>query len=224
MNTGIRLFESKIDYNTDKLRDDLRKVESNFNYEDGYSGHSISILSKNKVSKTHRNYIQNLPFTNAIDSCPYFKKIYETFKTRFISMRLLRRKSSSSYKLHFDRQSKGVVDRQENLKIVRFQIPIVMNKYCHLCITSYTKFAEIGGRNSSNTRFKNYEEFKSKHLFRDCSNCFFLKPGILYHFNTHQIHTLFNDGKTDRVTLAFDLVINSWLNTWMKDNLEEVSQ
>jgi hypothetical protein len=43
----------------------------------------------------------------------------------------------------------------------------------------------------------------------------------MYHFDVTKIHTLFNEGDTDRVTLLIDLKINGWLEKFI-DTFENV--
>jgi hypothetical protein len=48
-----------------------------------------------------------------------------------------------------------------------------------------------------------------------------LEIGRMYHFDVTKIHTLFNEGDTDRVTLLIDLKINGWLEKFI-DTFENV--
>ena len=47
--------------------------------------------------------------------------------------------------------------------------------------------------------------FKGRH------DSYQLEPGTMYHFDVTKIHTLFNEGDTDRVTLLIDVKVNDWL-------------
>ena len=39
----------------------------------------------------------------------------------------------------------------------------------------------------------------------------------MHHFDTTKIHTLFNEGDTDRITLLIDTKVNDWLENWIEN-------
>ena len=184
-------------YDVDKLIKDKKFVEERYNYEDGAFGHCISLPNNFQISKSHSEHHNNLPYANILNSCLYFKEIFDSFETEITSFRLLRRKSHSSYGLHEDK------DMGDGIK--RFQIPIVTNSDCWLCVTHYDKISEGWTEENSYTMEDFGRRFKGRH------DSYQLEPGTMYQFDVTKIHTLFNEGDTDRVTLLIDVKVNDWL-------------
>ena len=184
-------------YNIDKLREDKKFVEEQFKYEDGAFGHCISLPNIFQIAKSHSEHHNNLPYANILNSCSYFKEIFDSFETEITSFRLLRRKAHSSYGLHDDK------DMGDDIK--RFQIPIVTNDDSWLCVTHYDEISEGWTEENSYTMEDFGRRFKGRH------DSYQLEPGTMYHFDVTKIHTLFNEGDTDRVTLLIDVKVNDWL-------------
>ncbi len=184
-------------YNIDKLREDKKFVEEQFKYEDGAFGHCISLPNIFQIAKSHSEHHNNLPYANILNSCSYFKEIFDSFETEITSFRLMRRKAHSSYGLHDDK------DMGDDIK--RFQIPIVTNDDSWLCVTHYDEISEGWTEENSYTMEDFGRRFKGRH------DSYQLEPGTMYHFDVTKIHTLFNDGDTDRVTLLIDVKVNDWL-------------
>jgi hypothetical protein len=184
-------------YDVDKLIKDKKFVEERCNYEDGAFGHCISLPNNFQISKSHSEHHNNLPYANILNSCLYFKEIFDSFETEITSFRLLRRKANSSYGLHEDK------DMGDDIK--RFQIPIVTNDDSWLCVTHYDKISEGWTEENSYTMEDFGRRFKGRY------DSYQLEPGTMYHFDVTKIHTLFNEGDTDRVTLLIDVKVNDWL-------------
>ena len=184
-------------YNIDKLREDKKFVEEQFKYEDGAFGHCISLPNIFQIAKSHSEHHNNLPYANILNSCSYFKEIFDSFETEITGFRLMRRKAHSSYGLHHDK------DMGDDIK--RFQIPIVTNDDSWLCVTHYDEISEGWTEENSYTMEDFGRRFKGRH------DSYQLEPGTMYHFDVTKIHTLFNDGDTDRVTLLIDVKVNDWL-------------
>ena len=190
-------------YNVDKLIQDKKFVEERFKYEDGGHGHKISLPSIDGISESHKNWYENEPYREVLGYTPYFKEIFDSFETEITSFRLLRRKSHSSYGLHDDK------DMGDDIK--RFQIPIVTNSDCWLCVTHYDKISEGWTEENSYTMEDFGKRFKGRY------DSYQLEPGTMYQFDVTKIHTLFNEGDTDRVTLLIDVKINDWLENWIEN-------
>tara|TARA_B100000085_G_C18358217_1_gene437175 strand:+ start:124 stop:714 length:591 start_codon:yes stop_codon:yes gene_type:complete len=182
-------------YDVEKLIKDKDIVESMFSYDDGAYGHCIS-LPESGIE--HHN---NLPFTGALNHTPYFKEIYDNFETEIMSFRLLRRGPQSSYGLHNDK------DIGEDT--LRFQIPIISNDKSWLCTTNYDEIDE--GWTEENS----YDMISFGKRFEGNYRCYKLPVGRIYHFDTRKIHTLFNEGDSDRVTLLIDLKKNQWVDKFL---------
>jgi|TARA_Y100001963_G_scaffold152578_1_gene237700 hypothetical protein len=193
----MELIRNNKVYSIDKLREDKKFVEERFKYEDGAFGHCISLPSIYDLKEPYLSQDNNIPLRGVLDYTPYFKEIYDSFKTEVTSFRLLRRKTNSSYGLHNDKDiGKGVK---------RFQIPIVTNDKSWLCITNQNEIEEGWTEENSYTMEDFGERFKGRH------DSYQLEPGRMYHFDVTKIHTLFNNGDTDRVTLLIDVKVNDWL-------------
>ena len=191
------------DYNVDKLIQDKKFVEERFKYEDGMFGHCISLPSIYDLKEPYKSHHNNVPLRGVLDYTPYFKEIFDSFKTEITSFRLLRRKSHSSYGLHDDK------DMGDDIK--RFQIPIVTNSDCWLCVTHYDKISEGWTEENSYTMEDFGRRFKGRY------DSYQLQPGVMHHFDTTKIHTLFNEGDTDRITLLIDTKVNDWLENWIEN-------
>ena len=193
-------------YNIEKLNLDRKFVEERFKYEDGAYGHCISLPSIYDLKEPYLSHHNNVPLRGVLDYTPYFKEIFDSFETEITSFRLLRRKAHSSYGLHNDK------DMGDDIK--RFQIPIITNENCSLYIAHYDEISE--GWTEENTYTQ--EDFGRR--FKGRFDYYHLEPGVMYHFDVTKIHTLFNDGDTDRVTLLIDVKVNDWLLNFI-DTFEE---
>tara|TARA_B100001079_G_scaffold259921_1_gene259536 strand:+ start:275 stop:901 length:627 start_codon:yes stop_codon:yes gene_type:complete len=201
-------------YDIDKLIQDKDLVEKLFRYEDGWGGHSISLPDKSQA----RNYHQrgkgnkvNKPYNNILNKTLYFKEIYDSFETKVAGFRLMKRKAHSSYGVHTDEPIVGN-------NILRFQIPIVVNDDCWLCITDQDwSVFETGDWWSDNSY--GLEDFKE--VTKNKCFCYQQIPGNLYHFDVTQLHIVINEGNNDRVVLLIDLYKNKWLNDWVEKTFYE---
>ena len=184
-------------YDLEKLQIDRKFVEERFKYEDGAFGHCISLPSIYEIAESHKEHHNNVPLRGVLGYTPYFKEIFDSFKSEITSFRLMRRKADSSYGLHNDK------DMGDGIK--RFQIPIVTNDKSWLCVTHYDEISEGWTEENSYTMEDFGRRFKGRH------DSYQLEPGMMYHFDVTKIHTLFNEGDTDRVTLLIDVKVNDWL-------------
>ena len=184
-------------YDLEKLQIDRKFVEERFKYEDGAFGHCISLPSIYEIAESHKEHHNNVPLRGVLDYTPYFKEIFDSFETEITSFRLLRRKANTSYGLHNDK------DMGEDIK--RFQIPILTNDKSWLCVAHYNEISEGWTEENSYTMEDFGRRFKGRY------DSYQLEPGIMYHFDVTKIHTLFNEGDTDRVTLLIDVNVNDWL-------------
>ena len=191
------MIRNKKKYNIDNLIEDKKFVEEQFKYEDGAFGHCISLPNIFQIAKSHSEHHNSLQYANILNSCSYFKEIFDSFETEITSFRLLRRKAHSSYGLHDDK------DMGEDIK--RFQIPIVTNDDSMLCVTHYDEISEGWTEENSYTMEDFGRRFKGRY------DSYQLESGTMYHFDVTKIHTLFNEGDTDRVTLLIDVKVNDWL-------------
>ena len=89
--------------------------------------------------------------------------------------------------------------------IKRFQIPIVTNNDSWLCVAYDDEILE--GWTEENSYIM--EDFDRR--FKGRYDSYQLEIGRMYHFDVTKIHTLFNDGDTDRITLLIDAKVNDWL-------------
>ena len=107
-------------YDVNRLIKEKEYVESRLNYEDACSWTLYIFTEYISSSENHSEHHNNIPYGNILNSCPYFKKIFDSFKTEVTSFRLLRILPKTSYGLHHDK------DMGDD--ILRFQIPIVSPK------------------------------------------------------------------------------------------------
>ena len=121
-------------YDIEKLNTDRKFVEERFKYEDGGHGHKISLPSIDEIAESHKDHVNNVPLRGVLNYTPYFKEIFDSFKTEVVGFVLQERLPYSSYGLHEDR------DLGED--IIRFQIPIITNDDVWLCNTDYDVIPE----------------------------------------------------------------------------------
>ena len=182
------------EYDLIRLKNDLFMAETYGKYEDGAFGHAISL------PESGNDHYNNLPYTGIISKTPYFKEIYDSFKTEVTSFRLLRRKAGTSYGIHNDR------DMGDD--IVRFQIPIKTNNSCWFGVTDCEMEEEYTEENS-HTLYTFNKKFKPR--FKN----FRMAPAHIHTFNVRLNHSMFNEGDTDRITLSIDCKKNKWLDEFM---------
>jgi hypothetical protein len=190
-------------YDLEKLQIDRKFVEERFKYEDGAFGHCISLPSIFEIAESHKEHHNNVPLRGVLGYTPYFKEIFDSFKSEITSFRLMRRKADSSYGLHNDK------DMGDGIK--RFQIPIVTNDKSWLCVTHYDEISEGWTEENSYTMEDFGRRFKGRY------DSYQLQPGVMHHFDATKIHTLFNEGDTDRITLLIDTKVNDWLENWIEN-------
>jgi len=195
----MRLVQSSLrrgqKYKIEELNIDREFVEQRFKYEDGAFGHCISLPSLNDFKGVYKTAYNNVPQRGVLNHTPYFKEIYDSFKTEVTSFRLMRREANSSYGIHNDR------DMGDD--VVRFQIPIVQNNNCWLAITNLEMEEDWTEENSHDLRSFNKKFKPNFHNHK-------LEDGYIYTFDVTRNHSLFNEGDTDRITLLIDLKKNEW--------------
>jgi len=182
------------EYDLTRLKNDLFVAETYGKYEDGAFGHAISL------PESGNDHYNNLPYTGIIKKTPYFKEIYDSFKTEVTSFRLLRRKAGTSYGIHNDR------DMGDD--IVRFQIPIKTNNSCWFGVTDREMEEEYTEENSHSVYTFN-KKFKPR--FKN----FKMAPAHIHTFNVRLNHSMFNEGDEDRITLSIDCKKNEWLDKFL---------
>ena len=188
------------EYDLIRLKNDLFMAETYGKYEDGAFGHAISL------PESGNDHYNNLPYTGIISKTPYFKEIYDSFKTEVTSFRLLRRKAGTSYGIHNDR------DMGDD--IVRFQIPIKTNESCWFGVTDL-EMEEEWTEENSHTLYTFNKKFKPR--FKN----FRMAPAHIHTFNVRLNHSMFNEGDEDRVTLSIDCKKNKWLDEFMNTFKEQ---
>lgn len=213
-----RVMRSVYMYDVETLGKEIEIARSILEFDKGPYKNAISLPSAEQVYEPYRTHHNSVPFSGALDSCPYLKSIFDSFQTEKAAFRLLRRVAGSAYAFHDDK------DRGSN--IARFQIPINTSRYAFLLIAG--DGLDIKRFDTDGSGFKGDENrdiwFNMKQLDEACAGAvelFYLEPGCMNYFDTDQVHTLINAGKEERVTLSLDMVMNDWLANWMQENLTQ---
>jgi len=186
----------------------------------GAYGHSLSLPTEGDILTGHQSHRNNIPYADALGSCPLFAEIFDTFLTEKASFRLLRRKAGSAYSLHDDR------DIGDN--IIRMQMPVITNPNSLFLLQKdgaelepiAKRIAEI--TNDDETLVFNFPRLTE--TFGEWFDFFILEPGYFNLINTEKVHTLINAGQTDRITLAIDLLRNDWLENWLSEHMTAVNR
>lgn len=212
------LLKSARPYDVQRLRDEVNIIRGVEDFGAGAYSHAISLPSADQVPELYREHRNNLPFSGALDKCPYLRELFDGFATPKASFRLLRREPHSAYSLHDD--------RDKGSGVVRMQIPILTNDLAFLviaddrCEARFPDAAQLERCRDAKGDIW-FDVATLGRVFGDCLEVFRLECGYLYYFDTDQVHTLVNAGDEERITLAVDLVSNPWLADWMAASLTE---
>jgi len=191
-------------YDVDRLERDLETAIRGWDWSKGAFGHALSLPGLTDLHTAARDHYNNLPYADALDRCPYFRHVFDSFVCEKASFRLLRRPPRTCYGWH--------TDRDKGSDVIRFQIPIVTNPQSWLVVTDFDAFEEIRGFEERLSEPDTYDTFgRFKDLNRGRYQLHALEPGTLYYFDTRRFHTLVNEGEETRYTLSVDVVANDWL-------------
>lgn len=203
-------------YDIARLSREIGIARNILEFDKGPYGNAISLTSADQIYAPYRTHHNNVPFSGALDACPYLKSIFDSFQTEKAAFRLLRRVPHSAYAFHDDK------DRGRDIS--RFQIPINTSREAFLLIAG--NGLDLKRFDTESSGFKGDQNgdvwFNMEQLHDACSDAvelFYLEAGYVNCFDTDQIHTLINGSGDERVTLSFDLAINEWLEKWMQANL-----
>ena len=203
-------------YDLARLSEEIEVARNIQEFAEGPYRNAISLPSEDQIYAPYRAHHNNVPFSGALDVCPYLKSIFDSFETEKAAFRLLRRVPHSAYAFHDDK------DRGRD--IARFQIPINTSKEAFLLIAGPRLDLERFDIDSSGFKGNRNGDiwFNMEQLREACSDVaelFYLEAGFVHFFDTDEVHTLINGSDDERVTLSFDLVMNQWLENWMRANL-----
>lgn len=197
----MELYRYDVGYSLEALRADARRATRDWDWPRSAHGHVLSLPRARDIAPSGRYRYQNYPYADRLDDCPAFREIFDSFASPKVSFRLLRRAPGSSYALHHDRW-KGPGG-------ARFQVPIFTDPEARLVLTSFRDVEEIPLPIRRLLKSGDFENAAA--VAPDRIRIHPLEPGILYHFDTTRVHTLFNPGENERIVLSFDLLVNDWL-------------
>ena len=213
-----RVSRSDVTFDLGRLVSEVEIIREIESFGRGTFEHSISLPSESDVDEEFRTHRNNLPFSDVLSHCPYIKEIFEYFHAPKAAFRLLRRLPGSAYSLHDDKDL--------GTQVCRMQIPIITNELAFLTIPT-----DSFDREAFNCFASDYIERAKGDVWFELSELtqrfgrnfehFRLEPGYLYFFDTSRLHTLINAGPRERITLALDLVVNSWLTNWMAVHMQQ---
>jgi hypothetical protein len=203
-------------YDLRKMAEEAAIARSVLDFDKGPYGNCISLPRADQVRAASRGHINNNPFSGALDRCPYFQSIFDSFQAQKTSFRLLRRAAHAAYSFHDD------VDKGP--QVIRFQIPFVTSTQAFLLIANDS--LDISRFDTDSSGFAGDSKgdvwFDMPSLQRAAAGAlelFYLDAGHLHFFETNQVHTLINAATEERITLSIDLILNDWLREWMRVNL-----
>jgi hypothetical protein len=183
-------------YSVVDLRTELNTVFNYNSFLESHHKHSISLLTEDITPDTHKNFHNNLPYSRQrLENFSSFYSIWKMFSSLndVTCFRIMEKKPNTAYGLHTDTDAGD---------IFRFQLPLQTNEKCWLALTPYSSIEE--GWTPDNSYFKKdlEDRFGNNVLF------YKLREGIIYHFDVTKVHTLTNEGNTDRYTLLIDVKKN----------------
>jgi hypothetical protein len=205
-------------YDLHRLTQEAAIARDVLDFAKGPYGNGISLPSAHQLDERFRAHHNNLPFSGALDRCPYMKEIFDGFAAPKASFRLLRRGPKAAYAFHDD--------KDKGPSVMRFQIPFVTSRHAFLLIAKDT--LDLNRFDFDGSKFKGDQNgdvwFDMNKLRQACDGdveLFYLEAGYLHYFDTCQVHTLINAADEERITLSIDVIMNEWLDTWMHKNLSE---
>jgi len=205
----IKQYKYKLPIAGFKLEiEDIFKSNS---FSESFHKHSISLLTEDITPESHKTFHNNLPYNKKrLENFTNFYSIWEMFSTLsdVTCFRIMEKKPNTAYGLHIDSDAGD---------IFRFQLPIQTNEECWLALTPYNSIEE--GWTPDNSYFKKDLENR----FGEDVYFFKLKEGIIYHFDVTKIHTLINEGSTDRYTLLIDVKRNDNMQNFINNNFIDYS-
>jgi hypothetical protein len=215
----VRVMRGTEPYDVSAMQAEVEIARRVSEFDEGPYKNAISLPSVDQIYQPYKEHKNNVPFSAALDQCPYFKSIFDSFETEKAAFRLLRRLPQSAYAFHDD--------KDRGREIARFQIPINTSEHAFLLIAENevdlrrfdTDSSGFKGDSNSDVWF-NMEELHD--ACADDVELFYLEAGYVNYFDTDRVHTLINAELEERVTLSFDLVMNDWLVDWMKTHLTHV--
>lgn len=216
MSAGLAVVRSTHTYDLERLHRDVATAVSIQDFSEGAYGHCISLPDAAALDERFRSHPINLPFSRALDRCPYLREILDGFTAPKASFRLLRRTARSAYSLHDD--------KDKGAGVIRAQIPILTNDRSYLALGTdpaaldvFDRYPEVFRANREGDIW--FDLATVERVWGEDLVLFQLEPGYLYYFDTDRVHTLINAGDTDRITLCVDLVLEAWLEGWMAEHV-----
>ena len=186
---------SSIKYDESKLIKDLNIVKNNYKWinKGKFSSDWSSITLKSKDGKD-QSFLQETTllqgnkniykYTDVMNKCEYIKKILQKIPTDIYLVRILKLKRGGKIKYHTDEL---VFSNKEN--IIRCHLPIVTNEHVKFKI-GYPYSSPAPGYNIWGA-FDLYEKY--------------IAPGYLWYTNVNTLHSVENNGETDRYHLVIDM-------------------
>ena len=205
-------------YDIARLSGEVEVARNLLEFDQGPYGNAVSLPAAEQMYEPYRTHRNNVPFSGALDQCPYMKSIFDGFQTEKAAFRLLRRLPHSAYAFHDD--------KDRGADIARFQIPINTSRDAFLLIANNGLDIERFDTDSSGFEGDEngdlwFDMAKLRDACSDAVELYYLEAGCVNYFDTDQVHTLINGSGEERVTLSFDLVVNDWLEKWMEANLAQ---
>lgn len=203
-------------YDVPALQREVELVRQLASFDEGPYKNAISLPAAEQVPAPFRTHHNSVPFTGVLDRCPHLKRVFDSFQTEKVAFRLLRRLAGAAYSFHDDK------DRGRD--IARFQIPINTSEHAFLLIAhdglDLARFDVDGSGFKGDANRDLWFDMTQLHAAcADQVDLYYLEPGCLNYFDTDRVHTLINAAPQERVTLSIDLVMNDWLERWMRENL-----
>lgn len=203
-------------YDVARMAEEAAIARSVLDFDRGPYGNSISLACADQVAEGFREHVNNVPFSGALDRCPYFKSIFDSFPAPKAAFRLLRRLPRTAYAFHDD------VDK--GIQVIRLQIPFVTSREAFLLIANQD--LDINRFDLDSSGFAGdpngdvwFDMPALRRAARTSLELFYLDAGCLHYFDTNQVHTLINGAGHERLTLSIDLLLNDQLGAWMGDRL-----
>ncbi|MBM3779472.1 MAG: hypothetical protein FJW23_14755 [Acidimicrobiia bacterium] len=205
-------------YDLRRLADEAGIARGILDFSQGPYGNGVSLPSADQIIESHREHRNNVPFSGALERCPYMKEMFDSFQTGKAAFRLLRRGPKAAYAFHDD--------RDKGPRVARFQIPFVTSDRAFLLIANdrldIRRFDTDGSGLAGDANGDVWFDMARLHRAGEGAiELYRLEAGYLHYFDTNDVHTLVNAADDERITLSLDVILNDWLTAWMASNLTE---
>src|SRR5579859_2905868 len=122
------VLRSDHEYDLRRLAREVAIARSILDFPQGPYKNCVSLPAATQIKAEFSSHRNNVPFSGALEHCPYLQEIFDSFQTEKTSFRLMRRAPQSAYAFHDD--------NDRGADIVRLQIPVSTGPLAYLVLAT----------------------------------------------------------------------------------------